>query len=315
MINHSEIFFIDTTYSSTMNFGTTIAGGCNGSASTNQTTLSNLGGVMLDYNNTLYVGDLTNRFFAFEPNNRTGRVLRSYPNFPTFSFLDNKTSNIYITIFSANLVYIWPTNKTIPPNGISYSTCSMNWMFSPAGIAVDSSGNVYIVSYSCNWVTKWAPNATNGTLVVGSASATAGSDSLSLSSPNSIALDEANSFLYVVDRHNHRIQRFVLGSSPGVTVAGGNGAGTAANQFDGPTDIYLSKLDGSIYICDCYNNRIQKWQKNATNGTTVAGSPNGLSGSTPYFLNQPYGIASDDQENYVYVSDSGNSRVQRFSLH
>jgi len=314
MINYSQMFFIDTTYSSTMSFGTTVAGGCNGSTSTNQTTLSNQGGVMLDYNNTLYVGDHTNRFFAFEFNNRTGRVLTSYSNWIAFSFLDNRTSHIYITIFMANLVYIWPTNATIPPNGISQSTCSRNWVYAPAGIAVDSSGNVYIASYSCNWVMKWAPNAINGTIVAGSASGSPGSDSLSLYAPNGLALDESNSFLYVVDRNNHRVQRYVLGSLSGVTVAGGNGAGTAANQFYGPTDIYLSKLDGSLYICDCYNSRIQKWQKNATNGTTVAGSSYGISGITPYLLNQPYGITIDNQQNYLYVSDGVNNRIQRFSL-
>jgi DNA-binding beta-propeller fold protein YncE len=32
-------------------------------------------------------------------------------------------------------------------------------------------------------------------------------------------------------------------------------------------------------------------------------------------MNHPYSIAIDDQENYVYVSDSGNNRIQRFPLH
>jgi sugar lactone lactonase YvrE len=298
-----------------MSFGTTVSGGCNGSTSTNQTTLNSPAGLILVYNNTIIIGDNSNRLLAFDPNNRTARVITSYSNYAAFPFLDNRTSKIYATIFLSNLVYIWPTNETIPPNGISYSNCSMNWMYSPIGIAVDSVGNVYVASFSCNWVAKWAPNATNGTLVAGSASATAGSGSLSLYAPSGLVLDEANSFLYVADRYNYRVQRFVLGSPTGVTVAGGNGAGAAANQLNRPTAIYLSKLDGSIYICDCYSNRIQKWQANATNGTTVAGSSNGISGSTPYLMNHPYSIAIDDQENYVYVSDSGNNRIQRFPLH
>jgi sugar lactone lactonase YvrE len=134
--------------------------------------------------------------------------------------------------------------------------------------------------------------------------------------PYGLALDESNSFLYVVDRYNNRIQRFVLGGSGiGVTVAGGNGQGSAANQLSNPAGICLSRLDGSLYIADDSNNRIQKWVQNATSGTTIAGSPNGISGSTPYLLNSPFGVAIDDEENYLYVSDIVNNRIQRFPLH
>ncbi|CAF2813417.1 unnamed protein product [Rotaria sp. Silwood2] len=309
-------FVFDNTTLLPMSFGVTIAGGCNGNSSTNQTILSAQADILLGYNNTLYVGDNTNQLYMFHLNNRTGQALRSFGSWPSFLVLDNKTSNIYITIMYAHLAYIWPTNKTIPPSGISYSNCSMNWLYFPTGIAVDSLGNVYISSYSCNWITKWAPNATSGTLVAGSSSGTAGSDSLSLNVPYGLALDEFNSYIYVADRSNHRIQRFALnGSGVGVTVAGGNGSGLAANKLFRPTDLYISRLDGSVYIADCYNNRIQKWQKNATFGVTIAGSSMGIAGRTPYLLSFAYGLAVDYEENYLYVSDSNNNRIQRFSLH
>jgi sugar lactone lactonase YvrE len=299
-----------------MPFGITVAGGCNGNASTNQTILNKPGGVSLGYNNTLYVGDNSSQLFLFELNNRTGRGLRSFDSWAIFLFLDNRTSNIYISTYMENLVYIWPTNQTIPPSGIPYNNCSMDGLFTPMGITVDSVGNVYIASMSCNWVTKWAPNATNGTLVAGSMTGVSGSDSLSLNEPCGLALDESNSFLYVVDRYNYRIQRFVLdGSGIGVTVAGGNGQGSAANQLNTPAGIHLSSLDGSLYIADEFNNRIQKWAQNATFGTTVAGNSNGISGSTPYLLYHPFDIAIDHEENCLYVSDTANGRIQRFPLH
>ena len=298
-----------------MHFGVTVAGGCNGSSTTNQTTLDWQAGITLDQNNMLYVADYSYKLIMFGENNRTGRVLRSFSSWPTFLFYDNRTSFIYITLLDGNLAYIWPTNKTIPPNGISFSTCSLNWLYGPAGIVVDSVGNVYISSYLCNWVTKWAPNATNSTVVAGSPSGNSGSTSQLLYAPYNLALDEANSFLYVADRYNHRIQRFVLGGSGiGVTVAGGNGMGSAANQLYHPTDIYLSRFSNSIYIADSLNNRIQKWQINRTVGTTVAGSPNGAVGNTPYLMNLTYALTIDYEENYLYVSDSNNNRIQRFAL-
>jgi DNA-binding beta-propeller fold protein YncE len=299
-----------------MPFGITVAGGCNGSASTNQTILSSTTGIALGYNNTLYITDTSDRLFIFELNNRTGRVLTTYSSWPALLFFDNKTSNIYVSVPGKDLVYIWPTNRTIPSSGITYSNCSMNWLYNPIDMTVDSVGNVYISSSFCNWVTKWAPNATNSTLVAGSSLGLSGNDNRSLYQSYGLALDESNSFLYVVDRSNYRVQRFLLGGSGiGVTVAGGNGLGSAANQLNNPTTIYLSKLDGSLYIVDSSNNRIQKWAQNATFGITVAGSPNGLIGSTPYLLNGPFGMAIDDEENYLYVADGLNNRIQRFSLH
>jgi DNA-binding beta-propeller fold protein YncE len=189
-------------------------------------------------------------------------------------------------------------------------------MYAPSGITVDSVGHVYISSVDCNRVTKWAPNANNSIVVAGSSIGSAGSSSLSLDASYGLALDECNTFLYVVDRNNHRIKRFILGGSGiGETVAGGHGQGSAANQFKYPNDIYVSKLVGSLYIGDCDNNRIQQWQMNATFGTTIARNPNGILGSTPYLFNTPYGFTIDDEENYLYVSDGLNNRIQRFSLH
>jgi hypothetical protein len=299
-----------------MPFGITVAGGCNGSTSTNQTQLNNQAKIILGYNNTLYVVDKSWRLLVFDLNTRAGSVLRTFNNYPAFVALDSSASNIYIGVLLLNLIYIWPTNATFPSNGISYNNCSMNWVYGPTGIIVDSVGNVYISSYYCNWVVKWTPNATSTTLVAGSSTGAPGTDSRSLYIPYGLALDEPNSFIYVTDRYNHRIQRFVLGGSGvGVTVAGDRNPSAAAYELYIPTDIYLSKIDGSLYICDNGNNRIQKWTPNATSGITVAGSPTGISGNTSYLLNGPYGIAIDDGENYLYVSDSMNNRVQRFPLH
>jgi len=299
-----------------MRFGVTVAGGCNGNASTNQPILTYPEGILLGYNNTLYVGNASGKFLVFELNNRAGRILTSFSGQPARLSLYENTSNIYLTVPDVNLAYIWPTNQIIPPNGISYNNCSMEWLSHPNGIAVDSVGNVYISSLPCNWVTKWAPNATTGTLAAGSPIGAAGSDNQSLDVPRDLAIDETNSFMYVSDGNNNRIQRFVLGGSGiGVTVAGGNGPGFANNQLNTPRGIFLSRVDGSLYIADTSNHRIQKWESNATFGITIAGSSTGIAGNASYLLNQPIDLAIDDEENYLYVSDSTNNRIQRFSLH
>lgn len=298
-----------------MRFGITVAGGCNDSSSTDQILLNAPADVAIDLDNRLYVGNNDNRLLIFPFNNRTGQTLQTFSSWPSFIYFDQRTSKFYITLMDGHLVYIRPTNQTIPPNGITYNNCSLKWLQYPTGIVVDSNGTVYISSHYCDWVIKWLPNATTGILVAGSPSYSCLTTSQSLCSPYGLALDEVNSYIYVADRFHHRIQRFRLnGSNTGETILGSTGMGKGVNQLNSPTDIYLSKIDGSLYICDYENHRVQKLLKNQTSAITFAGSSNGTSGITPYLLNQPYAFAFDYQEKYAYVSDSTNNRIQRFSM-
>jgi DNA-binding beta-propeller fold protein YncE len=54
-------------------------------------------------------------------------------------------------------------------------------------------------------------------------------------------------------------------NSNGVTVAGGNGPGSAANQLYYPKGIAVSP-SGDLYVADGGNNRIQFWSVGATQG-------------------------------------------------
>ena len=307
--NKFSIFaLLDATYSVKLPYAVTVAGTCNNSNVTAQTTLYNQAGIAVGNNNTLYVGDNGNRVVAFPLNNITGKTLRYFSSWVALMTVDNSTSYVYVTVLPVHIVYIYPTNRTIPPNGIAGSGCSTDSLYFPSAVTVDSSENVYISSMSCHWVTKWAPNTTNSTII-------AGVNSGELYAPYGLALDELNGHLYVADRYNNRIQRYSLdGSSIGTTVAGGNGAGSGSNQLNSPIGIYLSKRDRSLYIADRENSRIQKWGQNATKGVTVLGNPSGVAGATRFLLDHPYAVAFDEQEEYLYVSDSWNNRIQRVRI-
>lgn len=115
--------------------------------------------------------------------------------------------------------------------------------------------------------------------------------------------------IYVADVVNSRIQKWAPGASAGITVAGGNGAGNAANQLDRPKDVFVDAA-GYIYIADENNQRIQKWAPGATSGITVAGG-NGA-GSAAQQFNSPEGVCVDASGN-IYVADKYNYRVQRWA--
>ena len=88
--------------------------------------------------------------------------------------------------------------------------------------------------------------------------------------------------------------------------------GSGAGQFDRPSFVAVDDV-GDVYVTDGGNHRVQKFD---ANGTLVGGW--GSSGSADGQFSTPRGIAffdgnEADPANYVYVVDSLNNRVEKFS--
>jgi len=88
--------------------------------------------------------------------------------------------------------------------------------------------------------------------------------------PFDIFLDYANN-LYIADRDNHRIQKYLFGSSIGQRVAGNVTAGSSSDKLRFPGRVLIDSNE-DLYIADTWNHRIQFWRKGANFGTTVAGT-------------------------------------------
>jgi DNA-binding beta-propeller fold protein YncE len=129
-----------------------------------------------------------------------------------------------------------------------------------------------------------------------------------LDEPGKIVLDEAGN-LYIADTGNNRIQKWVRGTSEGVTVAGGKGWGNGLNKLDQPFGITLDKI-GNLYITELENHRVMRWKPYAEEGEVIAGG-NG-EGNAADQLAYPLGVAVDEDLN-VYVADSYNHRIQLFT--
>ncbi len=182
----------------------------------------------------------------------------------------------------------------------------------PAGLVVDSVGNMYISDYFNNRVMKWTPNAAVGVLVAGTGVAGNGNDQLY--QPQNLYLDESNSYLYIADSLNHRIQRYHEGVSMNdTTVADGNGPGPGNNQLNTPYGIWILNKTGAMYIADYNNQRVQRWSLEATSGVTIVGIT-GSSGTSSTLLNGPSSVLLNYNETYLYVSDMNNNRVLCFQL-
>jgi DNA-binding beta-propeller fold protein YncE len=136
----------------------------------------------------------------------------------------------------------------------------------PWGLVVDSIGILYASDLWNARVQKWAPGAGEGVTVAGNNGIGNGNNKIG-GDPRGIAVDRDGT-VYVVDEDSNRVQRWAPGASEGKTVAGGHGAGDAANQFNAPFGVTLAP-NGDLYIADQLNHRIEKWPPGATAGVPV----------------------------------------------
>jgi hypothetical protein len=97
-------------------------------------------------------------------------------------------------------------------------------------------------------------------------------------------------------------------NSTGITVAGITGSsGTADSQLTNPFGVTLDSSN-TLFIADRGNNRVLKWLSGASNGSTIAGQANGVTGTGLNCLNNPSNVNVDSSGN-VYVTEVFNYRV------
>ena len=133
--------------------------------------------------------------------------------------------------------------------------------------------------------------------------------SKSIDNPHGLFVDD-NFDLYVADSGNNRIQLFKSGKNEGTPVISKTTLSErTAIQY--PTSIILD-ADKNLYIADTMNNRIVFVSANRNILRCLIGCT-GISGPTADPLKNPVGISFDTNGN-LFVSDTGNHRVQKFIL-
>ncbi len=186
---------------------------------------------------------------------------------------------------------------------------------SPAGIALDTSGNIYVSDRGNHSIRKITPAGVVTTLAgTGSPGSTNGTGTAaSFDFPGEVALD-ASGNVYVADVLNNLIRKItptgVVSTFAGSGGFGSNdGTGTAAS-FRNPTGVAVDAFD-NVYVVDQRSHLIRKITPTGV-VSTLAGS--GSAGSsdgtgTAASFNFPFGIAVDAFDN-IYVTDQNNSLIR-----
>jgi len=189
----------------------------------------------------------------------------------------------------------------------------------PYGVAVDSTGNVYIGDAQNEAIRKITPGGVVTTLAGGPGapgSADGTGSAARFYYPYGVAVDSAGN-VYVADASNCTIRK-VTTSGMVTTLAGtprtegsADGTGSAA-LFNFPTGVAVDSA-GNVYVADLGNSTIRKVTSSGV-VTTLAGSPGASgsadgTGSAARFYN-PAGVAVDGTGN-VYVADTNNNTIRK----
>jgi len=197
-------------------------------------------------------------------------------------------------------------------------------MNNPVGLAIDTTGNLYIADDHNNVIRKVGTDGMISTFAGDSTAGYAGSGGAATSAlldlPLGVAVDKAGN-VYIADAMNNMVRKVsttgiltdYVGSADTAHGDIGDGGAALTAKLYYPTHLAFDN-DDNLYIADAYNNKVRKVTP-AGIITTFAGTGNndytGDDGpATSADMYYPHGVAVN-QNGIIYIADRGNQVIRR----
>lgn len=167
----------------------------------------------------------------------------------------------------------------------------LNQLFRPLGIVVDASQSITIADNGNRRVVRWARGASQGEIL-------AGGQTDYCFDPKGVVLAASGSFLVTV---SGGVELWADGAPRGQIVATGKCPIGIAMDFTGDALLFVDMLDHCVI----------RWPSQSRQGIVAAGGRG--PGSHLFQLHRPFGIALDSASGAIFVVDSANHRVLRWT--
>ena len=199
---------------------------------------------------------------------------------------------------------------------------------SPTSVVLDGAGNLYVAD-SNNHAVRMINVATGiittvaGVPGVQGYQGDGGSATLAnLDTPDAVAIDAINGYLYIADTGNNVVRRINLATGIISAFAGnhtaayaGDGGPATSASLNGPWSVTVAPV-GQIYIADQSNHCVCEVALDGTISTIAGNGTSGFSGdgspASAAVFDSPAATALDVAGN-LYIADSGNNRVRKIN--
>jgi sugar lactone lactonase YvrE len=236
---------------------------------------------------------------------------------------------LYYPAGSTTATRVYGQSGNFITNSVNSGGLSAISLNTPQGLALDSSGNLYVSDSGNNRVLYYPAGSTTATRVYGQSGSfitnsvnSGGLSATSLNAPQGLALDSTGN-LYISDSGNNRILYYPAGQTTATQVYGQSGsfitgvvnnAGISASSLSSPAGLNVD-VAGNLYVSDSGNNRVLYYPAGQTTATRVYGQGGSFASNTAGIsasnLANPKGISVDSSGN-IAVAEYSNNRLLKF---